>query len=310
MGGVPVEQDLTEEQVLHFLNTRQHNITPDMFRPFFPIQESPSVSSAGRSGVSRRTVAQDMNLFFEYPDGTRVDLGGESEPYSGRWRSWWDEWYGGDAWGWSWNRDAWYSRDWNTSWRWDRAWEEAEHDAYANAASASTTGQTEDLPRRWSAVLRDGLTRDAFQGGYDQGKGKAPPMSRSKGEPSEGSGERGGEELRKGKGMAARSLAQFLQQHRSFVFEPRANLPENMRRHWNYLEEDDEKLYKHIRHHCTSVEAEEWLHGELLPEMAEKSLWRVDKHNVVEKDWRDKWRRKASRDSDSRLSLRTNVTRG
>ena len=25
MGGVPVEQDLTEEQVLHFLHTRQHN---------------------------------------------------------------------------------------------------------------------------------------------------------------------------------------------------------------------------------------------------------------------------------------------
>ena len=135
------------------------------------------------------------------------------------------------------------------------------------------------------------------KGKEDKGKGH---MRKGKGKEKMGKGDKGKGKDDKGKGKDAKGkgkakgkythsleealqqLEQFKARNPGFSFRPRAGPDERQREILESIGETDDNLYKRIAKHTESNMAV--LHGEILPEMLEKSNWKIDKINAVEKD--------------------------
>ncbi len=133
---------------------------------------------------------------------------------------------------------------------------------------------------------------EGAKGKEDKGKGQ---MRKGKGKEKTGKGkdDKGKGKDANGKGKAKgkythsleealQQLEQFKARNPDFSFRPRAGPDERQRQILESIGETDDNLYKRIAKHTESNMAV--LHDDILPEMLEKSNWKIDKMNAVEKD--------------------------
>ena len=136
---------------------------------------------------------------------------------------------------------------------------------------------------------------DKGKGHMRKGKGKEKmgKGDKGKGKDDKGKGEFGTGKDAKGKGKAKgkythnmeealQQLEQFKTRNPGFSFRPRAEPDEHQRQILESIGETGVNLYKRIARHTESTMAV--LNDEILPEMLEKSNWKIDKMNAVEKD--------------------------
>ena len=140
-------------------------------------------------------------------------------------------------------------------------------------------------------VYFDGSEWTLGKGGGGKGKGGAGRHHQGRG----WKGDRGkGGKKQDGKGkdgrsgprapnleVARRNMEQFMAENPHYVFEPRGEVPEDVRPIWSMLHEDRDNLCRALYKHFTQSPAE---FRELLVEMAEETTWPVDKLNCIERE--------------------------
>lgn len=149
-----------------------------------------------------------------------------------------------------------------------------------------------------------------WQGPKGGGKGPKGEQGVKGGKDQAGKGGKGG---RGGKGREASAVSlqdaesrmrRWMTTHPNFVFRPREAVPENLEEAFNGLGETGQQLWKNLRHHMATEQGAA-IAGRVVQYMAEKSTWKADRMNTVEKE--RKQRRERDADS-SRLSVATGYT--
>ena len=103
---------------------------------------------------------------------------------------------------------------------------------------------------------------------------------------------------------AMRRLRRFHAEHDSFVFRPREDVPREYELVYAALGENGPQFYKNLRHHLKDQEGGV-VAGRVLQYIAERSHWRVDRLNHVEKNRKFKRERDAQ---SSRMSVASGFT--
>ena len=88
------------------------------------------------------------------------------------------------------------------------------------------------------------------------------------------------------------------------MFRPREGVPEDLEEAYTGLGETGPQLWKNLRHHMATEQGAA-IAARVIQYMAEKSTWKADRMNTVEKE--RKQRRERDADS-SRLSVATGYT--
>ena len=152
-----------------------------------------------------------------------------------------------------------------------------------------------------------------FKGGGGKGKGGAGRHHQGKGWKS-GTGKGGKKQDGKGKDgrsgprapnleVARRNMEQFMAENPRYVFEPRGEVPEDVRPIWAMLHEDRDNLCRALYKHFTQSPEE---FRELLVEMAEETTWPVDKLNNIERE--SKANKAKNGDARSDISKMSNLS--
>ena len=103
---------------------------------------------------------------------------------------------------------------------------------------------------------------------------------------------------------SVRRLKRFMDEYEAYVFRPREDVPRQFEPVYESLGESGPQFYKNIRHHLKG-EAGLKITGRLLQFIAERSHWKVDKMNHIERN------RKVKREKDaqsSRMSVASGFT--
>lgn len=103
---------------------------------------------------------------------------------------------------------------------------------------------------------------------------------------------------------SVRRLKRFMDEYEAYVFRPREDVPRQFETVYESLGESGPQMYKNLRHHLKG-EAGLKITGRLLQFIAERSHWKVDKMNHIERN------RKVKREKDaqsSRMSVASGFT--
>ena len=103
---------------------------------------------------------------------------------------------------------------------------------------------------------------------------------------------------------SVRRLKRFMDEYEAYVFRPREDVPRQFEQVYESLGESGPQFYKNLRHHLKG-EAGLKITGRLLQFIAERSHWKVDKMNHIERN------RKSKREKDaqsSRMSVASGFT--
>ena len=82
---------------------------------------------------------------------------------------------------------------------------------------------------------------------------------------------------------ADRRMGQFMAENPSFIFRPREDVPEELTDVYAVLGENGPQLWKNLRHHLAHADGIK-VGGRILQFIAERSKWRIDKLNHVERN--------------------------
>ena len=152
-----------------------------------------------------------------------------------------------------------------------------------------------------------------WQGPKGGGKGPKGEQGAKGGKDQAGKGGKGGKGGRGGKNRevsavslrdAESRMRRWMSTHPDFVFRPREAVPEDLEEAFNGLGETGPQLWKNLRHHMATEQGAA-IAARVIQYMAEKSTWKADRMNTVEKE--RKQRRERDADS-SRLSVATGYT--
>ena len=84
---------------------------------------------------------------------------------------------------------------------------------------------------------------------------------------------------------ARQNMEQFMAENPDFVFYPRGDVPDDVKKIWEMLHEDRDNLCRALYKHFADNPA---AFKEIVTEMAEETTWPVDKQNSVERESKEK----------------------